>query len=103
MQDEQHEGQSGGPTANGCGYLGLSHVAESSRGAGAIYAGSIGADTIVEFVKEHFETLPERGACSNITSVVAVPMMPLISCGVVSTVSKLISVSHSGEIHLISK
>ena len=54
VQGAQHEGMSGGPVANGCGYLGMSHAVLKSDKL-AKFAALIGGVAIQPFLDEHLK------------------------------------------------
>ena len=78
-QGHQHEGMSGAPVLNGCGYVGMAHAVNSKVNAiTAIFAYIIPASVIIEFIKEHHSRLPTLENCSQ--SAVAPPLAAFADC-----------------------
>jgi hypothetical protein len=79
VQADQHSGQWGGPVANGCGYLGMAHIAIVTNGTMATFAGIITASIILDLAIANFDKLPSLSDYPEIR-VVNIPKMPFVDC-----------------------
>jgi hypothetical protein len=76
IQSHQHDGLSGSPVANGCGFVGMAHAIMQS---GAIFAAVINGTIIRKLINKFFSKLPNIEDCEDV-SVVNLPHYPFSDC-----------------------
>ena len=78
-QGHQHEGLSGAPVLNGCGYVGTAHAAVvPDRSTLENSAGIIPASFIFDFIDEHIDKLPTLEDCKLLAEVP--PVASFVDC-----------------------
>ena len=78
VEGNQHEGMSGGPSANGCGYVGMFHiVTKGSKGGN--FGLAISAKTIVDFIRSKSDMLMSKSDCNHL-SVLTLPRNQFGDC-----------------------
>jgi hypothetical protein len=78
-QGHQHEGLSGAPVLNGCGYVGTAHAAVvPDRSTLENSAGIIPASFIFDFIDEHIDKLPTLDGCK--LQAEAPPVASFVDC-----------------------
>jgi hypothetical protein len=76
----QHEGQSGGAVANGCGYVGIVHGTVRKRNTTfSSHATIIGAKVIIALMRKHFDKCARFDSCFDLTTV-SLPVVPFMNC-----------------------
>jgi hypothetical protein len=75
---QQHEKQSGGAVANGCGYLGMAHMVRTPSYGNANFAVVISSLVIDDFLRSNYDILETAEMCN--TKVVKLPIMPFMDC-----------------------
>ena len=95
VQSAQHHGMSGSASSNGCGYLGMSHLAVCENLAN--FAAIIGAEVIIKFVERNKNKLPYWTACPEI-KIVQLPIMPFMNCAVPKDNDEECAATGGGEV-----
>ena len=79
VEGNQHEGMSGGPSANGCGYVGMFHAVNRGQ-KGGTYGMAISARTIVNFIRSNKHLLRSLSDCGNNMTVLSLPTHKFEQC-----------------------
>ena len=78
-QGHQHEGMSGAPVLNGCGYIGMAHCALTPYSSKlANFAGIIPAAAIQAFLEVNLSKLPTLEECNK--TVISPLIAPFVNC-----------------------
>jgi hypothetical protein len=78
FQSHQHNGLSGSPVSNGCGFVGMAHAIQLSS-SGAVFAAVIGWAVIIKLIEKFYSMLSFIDDCEDI-HIVNLPHFPFSDC-----------------------